>query len=253
MTESTTFGKLTVEIHPDAAALSLAAAKRSGDRIRTAIERRGSARIILATGNSQLDFLMHLREAQGIDWSKVDLFHLDEYMGLPADHPSSFRHYLHENFVDHVKLRNFHGMGGDANPQAEAKRYASLLAEDSIDLSCLGVGNNGHLAFNDPPFADFNDPEAVKPVVLDEVSRQQQVSGGLFAELSDVPTHALTLTIPRLLDAGHVQVLASGSHKAEAIRTALTGPVSEDCPASVLQLTAQARLYLDSAAASLLR
>ena len=252
MSNTRTFDELTVEIYPDAAAISLAAFQRASRQIREAIGRRGYARVILATGNSQLEFLSLLRQAEDIDWSKVDLFHLDEYMGLEAEHASSFRYYLYENFVNHVNPRSFHGIDGTADPAAEARRYGELLNADSIDLSCLGVGNNGHLAFNDPPYADFNDPEAVKVVELDEVSRQQQVDGGLFPSLDSVPTHALTVTIPALLDAAHVQVLASGAHKAEAIRAALQDPITEDCPASVLRTARQAVLYLDQESASLL-
>ena len=252
MSNTKTFDKLTVEIYPDAAAISLAAFQRANRQIREAIERRGYARVILATGNSQLEFLSLLRQAEDIDWNKVDLFHLDEYMGLEADHASSFRHYLYGNFVNHVNPRRFHGINGTTDPEAEARRYGELLNSDSIDLSCLGVGNNGHLAFNDPPYADFNDPDAVKLVELDEVSRQQQVDGGLFPSLESVPTHALTVTIPALLDAAHVQVLASGKHKAQAISTALLGPITEDCPASVLRTAPQAVLYLDQDSASLL-
>ena len=252
MSNTKTFGELTVEIYGDAAAISLAAFRRASQQIKDATLRRGYARIILATGNSQLEFLSLLRQAEGIAWDKVDVFHLDEYMGLDADHASSFRHYLHENFVNHVSPRRFYGIDGTADPAEEARRYGELLNADSIDLSCLGVGNNGHLAFNDPPYADFNDPEAVKLVVLDEVSRQQQVDGGLFPSLDSVPTHALTVTIPALLNAAHVQVLASGEHKAEAIRAALLGPITEDCPASVLRTAKQAVLYLDGESASLL-
>lgn len=252
MSNIKTFDALTVEIHSDATAISLAAFDRASRQVREAINQRGFARVILATGNSQLEFLRLLREADGIAWDKVDVFHLDEYVGLEAGHPSSFRQYLKENFVDHASPRNFFGIDGTADPAAEARRYGDLLNEDSIDLSCLGVGNNGHLAFNDPPYADFNDPDAVKLVKLDGVSRQQQVDGGLFANLHSVPTHALTVTIPALLNAAHVQVLASGKHKAQAISTALLGPISEDCPASVLRTVPQAVLYLDEESAGLL-
>lgn len=252
MITTKTFDALTVEIHSDATAISFAAFNRARQQITDAIEQRGYARVILATGNSQLEFLRLLREAAGIVWAKVDVFHLDEYTGLEADHPSSFRHYLKENFVDHVNPRNFFGIDGTAEPAAEAQRYGDLLNAEPIDLSCLGVGNNGHLAFNDPPYANFDDPHAVKLVKLDEVSRQQQVDGGLFPDLDSVPMHALTVTIPALLNASHVQVLASGRHKAQAIRTALQGPITEDCPASVLRTAPQAVLYLDEESASLL-
>ncbi len=250
--EKRTYGQLPVEIHPDQESINAAAAARSSQVIRDAISQRGYARVILATGNSQLDFLSRLRQAEGIDWSKVDVFHLDEYIGLPQGHPQSFRQYLLDNFVSHVDVRTFNALDGNAEPTAEIRRYSDLLNEDSIDLSCLGVGNNGHLAFNDPPYADFSDPATVKTVELDEVSRQQQVSSGLFDSIADVPTHALTVTIPALLNAGHVQVLAPEARKAQAVHDALLGPVSEDCPASVLQQAPQALLYLDTESAQLL-
>lgn len=252
MISKTSFDQLPVEIHEDQASLGAAAADRSGQVIRDAIAARGYARVILATGNSQLAFLNALLGDSSINWDKVDVFHLDEYVGLPVEHPASFRGYLHRHFIDRAQPRTFHELDGNADPAAESSRYARLLQEDSIDLSCLGIGENGHLAFNDPPYADFDDPEVVKVVELDEVSRRQQVGEGHFPDLDSVPRQALTVTIPALLDAGHVQVVAPEARKAEAVRAALLGPVTEDCPASILRRTGHARLYLDRDSASLL-
>ncbi|MFA5595763.1 MAG: glucosamine-6-phosphate deaminase [Trueperaceae bacterium] len=247
------YGLLTTEVHPDEAALGVAAAKHAAEVIRGAIEQRGDARVLLATGNSQLAFLTALRETAGIEWSRVELFHLDEYIGIDADHPASFRRYLHQHFVDHVSPRNFHeiaGNGGD--PQAECDRYAELLRGGSTDLSCIGIGENGHLAFNDPPYAKFEDPELVKIVELDEVSRRQQVGEGHFPDMEAVPTHAITLTIPALLNATSVQVVVPEARKAAAVKAALLGPLTEECPASVLRNTPHARLFLDAESAGLL-
>lgn len=248
-----TYGELPVEVYANGPALGAAAATQAARAIRTAISERGSARVLLATGNSQLDFLTALRNLDGINWSKVDLFHLDEYIGISSDHPASFRRYLHQHFVDHVKPRSFNEIDGDAaDPEAECERYAALLQQGTADLSCIGIGENGHLAFNDPPYADFTDPKLVKIVQLDDISRNQQVGEGHFPDIAAVPTHAITLTIPALLAAGRVQVVVPEARKAQAVHDALLGPVTEDCPASLLRSTPHAWLYLDAESAGLL-
>jgi glucosamine-6-phosphate deaminase len=247
------YEQLPVEIHVDGKALGAAAAQHAAGVIRASLAEHGSARVLLATGNSQLDFLTALRELDGIDWSRVDLFHLDEYIGISSDHPASFRRYLHQHFVDFVKPRSFNEIDGNAaDPEAECERYAALLTEGETALSCIGIGENGHLAFNDPPFADFDDPQLVKIVQLDSVSRNQQVGEGHFPSLATVPTHAITLTIPALLAAGSVQVVVPEARKAQAVHDALLGEITEDCPASILRRTAHARLYLDRDSAALL-
>lgn len=249
----TRYGSLPVEVHPDGRALGAAAAEHAAGVIRAAIATRGEARVLLATGNSQLAFLTALRALPGIDWGRVDLFHLDEYIGIGADHPASFRRYLHRHFVDHVSPRAFHEIRGDTDdPAAECERYADLLRRGSTDLSCIGIGENGHLAFNDPPYAEFDDPALVKVVQLDEASRRQQVGEGHFPSMDAVPTHAITLTIPALLAAGSVQVVVPESRKAQAVKDALLGPITEECPASVLRRTPHARLFLDAESAGLL-
>lgn len=247
------YGKLLTEIHPDAEALGAAAARFAATIIRDAIEQRGKARVLLATGNSQLAFLTALRNTEDIAWEQVELFHLDEYIGINAEHSASFRKYLHQHFIDHITPLAFHEIRGDAeDPEAECERYTALLQEGNTDLSCIGIGENGHLAFNDPPFAKFADPKLVKIVELDEISRRQQVGEGHFPDMDSVPTHAITLTIPALLDATAVQVVVPEARKAQAVRSALLGPITEDCPASVLRETAQARLFLDRESAGLL-
>lgn len=220
--------------------------------LRQTLATRGEANLVVATGASQYEFLHALRQAPGLDWSRVTAFHLDEYLGVAADHPASFRRYLHERLFRHVPLRAVHVLEGDAaDPQAEARRYADLLARHSPDVVCLGIGENGHLAFNDPP-ADFDTQALVQVQALDPISRQQQVKEGHFSSLGEVPTHALTLTIPAILLAKYISCVVPDQRKAMAVRAALEGPLSPDCPASILRQAPHARLFLDRPAASLL-
>ncbi len=247
------FDQLPVEVHPTNAALGCAAAEAAATILRAAIVERGRANLIVATGNSQLSFYEALRELGGIDWQKITIFHMDEYVGMSPDHPASFRRYLQEKIVSFVHPAAFHGVMGDApDAQQECERYAGLLRAHPADLCCLGIGENGHLAFNDPPFAQFDDPVWAKIVKLDEASRRQQVGEGHFAALDAVPTHAITLTIPALLAARKVLVIVPEQRKAPAVRAALTGPITTACPASILRTAAHARLYLDAESASLL-
>ena len=212
-----------------------------------------SASAILATGNSQIKFLEQLIHLDGIDWSRITLFHMDEYLGIAADHPASFRHYLRERVENVVGPRAFHYLEGDALlPIRECERYAQLLRAQKIDLCCLGFGENGHLAFNDPPVADFNDARSVKIVKLDDVCRQQQIGEGHFPNLEAVPQYALTLTIPALCAARKMICIAPEKRKAQAVKDALKGPISTACPASFLRKQAHAILLLDADSASLL-
>jgi glucosamine-6-phosphate deaminase len=178
---------------------------------------------------------------------------MDEYLGLPGDHPSSFRHYLRERVESKVACREFHYLNGDASePAQECDRYAALLQAQPIDVCVLGVGDNGHLAFNDPPVASFDDPFPVKIVKLDEVCRQQQVNQGHFSSIDAMPAYALTLSIPTLCSARRLLCLVPGKHKAGIIQTMLTGPISTDCPASILRRMPQATLLLEEASAHLI-
>ncbi len=243
------FGGLRVQIHPDRATAGAAAAREAAEGINGAIAARGSARIALACAPSQIEMLAALIRAP-VDWSRVTVFHLDEYVGFDAAHPASFRNYLHTHFLTRVGVARFHGFCGEApDIAAECRRYAALLAEAPLDLVCLGIGENGHLAFNDPPVADFTGPEKVKMVELDEACRRQQVSDGCFGALEEVPRHALTLTIPMLLSAKRLVVTVLGSSKAAAVSDALRGPIATTCPASALR-NHVATLHLDPAAAS---
>ena len=248
-----TFGQLSVEIYPDKRACGKAAARNAAVFIQDALKNKPEANIVLATGNSMLDFLAELSHEDIFDWQRVNIFHMDEYLGMPASHPASFRRFLREKIVDYVKPAAFYGIGGeDEEPELECRRYDHLLRQFPADLCCLGIGENGHLAFNDPPVANFRDPEWVKVVKLDYLSRQQQAGEGHFPSLDLVPTHAITLTIPALLSARKIIGIVPERRKAKAVRNALQGPVSTQCPASILQKTAHARLFLDSESASLL-
>jgi glucosamine-6-phosphate deaminase len=216
------------------------------------IAERGLASIILATGNSQLKFMQALRVKEGIDWSSVVVFHMDEYLGMSDRHPASFPRYIREKLTDHVRPRAFFAMRGDApDVQAELARYRDLLAQYPADACVLGIGENGHLAFNDPP-ADFETEAVIHVVNLDERCRLQQVGEGHFVTLADVPAQALSLTVPTLLTARRVLGVVPESRKAEAVRAALRGPVTPDCPASILRTRSHVTLYLDRDSAALL-
>jgi glucosamine-6-phosphate deaminase len=245
-------GQLEVVVYPDNESLGKAAAAQAAAILRAAIANHGHANAILATGNSQLTTLAALRHAN-VDWSRVYLFHMDEYIGLPATHPASFRQFLHEKLVDVVRPAEFFGVEGDApDINAACQHYTELLHRFPADLVCLGIGENGHIAFNDPPFADFDDPAWVKVVTLDEMSRKQQVGEGHFPSLDSVPTQAITLTIPALLSAKHLLCIVPEARKATPVRQALTEPITESCPASILRTAPHAKLLLDPDSASML-
>ena len=243
---------LDVQVCADKAALGAAAAAFVAGRLRRALAAHGAARVIFATGASQYEFLDALRQAPGLDWTRVTAFHLDEYLGLPESHPASFRRYLRERLFDRLPFGAVHLLDGTAaDPDAECRRYAALLAERAIDLACIGIGENAHLAFNDPP-ADFRAPRAVHVVALNEACRRQQVGEGHFAALADVPGRALSLSIPAILAARAISCVAPDGRKAAAVRCALEGPPSPRCPASALRGHPDCHVYLDGASAALL-
>lgn len=249
--------RLAVEIYPDRSALGIAAARQAAACIHAAIARHGSARVVFACAPSQDEFLAALATATiadcPLDWSKVVAFHMDEYVGLTADHPASFRHYLQQHFLSQVKIGRFHPLPAEnPNQAAVCGDYAAHLTAAPIDLICMGVGENGHIAFNDPPVADFADPVLVKQVELDRACRQQQVNDGCFGTLAEVPTHALTLTVPVFREARQLSIHVPGPRKARAVADALTKPISPACPASILRLHPRAALHLDPDSARLL-
>ncbi|MFC1996335.1 glucosamine-6-phosphate deaminase [Chloroflexota bacterium] len=246
------YDKIPVKIFETNQALGAAAAADLEKVIKERIAETGEVAIILATGNSQLSFLHALRQLEGISWNNVTIFHMDEYLGMKASHPASFRRYIHEKLVDFVHPKMFYGIEGETpNIDSELARYSSLLQEYQPVACVLGIGENGHLAFNDPP-ADFNTEKDIQVVNLAESARQQQVGEGHFAALEDVPKQAVTLTIPALLRPSHVLAVVPESRKAPAVKAALEGKVSPDCPASILRSQTHATLYLDQDSASCL-
>ena len=236
---------INIEIHADKAQLGAAAAAFVIDIVNHALQKQGAARVIFATGASQYEFLDALVNDTTVDWSRVTAFHLDEYLNLPDDHPASFRKYLRERLFDRLAFKAVHLLNGTApNAQSECDRYAALLAEDSIDLACIGIGENAHLAFNDPP-ADFETSSLVHVVSLDEACRLQQVGEGHFANLGAVPSQALSLSIPAIMQAKTISCVVPDERKADAVHCALYGSLTPDCPASILRNHPATRLFLD--------
>jgi glucosamine-6-phosphate deaminase len=227
--------------------MGAAAAARAAAILRTTIAKQGKARIIVGSAPSQDEVIAGLVAAPGIDWSYVTVFHMDEYVGVPASHPASFRHYQERHLLNRVKPAAFVGMRGEASDsQAECARYSALLAEAPIDLVCMGVGENGHIAFNDPPVADFADPKSVKIVELDEMCRQQQVNDGCFPDFKSVPRQAITLTCPMLMSGRVLVCTVPGLRKASAVAAMLDGKISTACPASILRQHPSATMFLDA-------
>ncbi len=242
--------KLNVNIYQESDEIALAAAEFVAAQLNLAIGKKGSANLVLGTGASQLAFLKHLQK-QKINWEKIIVFHLDEYQGMSETHPASFRKYLKDRILENVKPKQAYYLNGDVSDvEAEILRYESLLKEHPIDVACIGIGENGHIAFNDPPVADFNDPHLVKVVELDEGCRKQQLGEGWFPTLGDVPTHALTLTIPAIMECKTISCLVPDERKAEAVFNALNSEISTICPATILRKHPNAVLFLDSESAS---
>jgi glucosamine-6-phosphate deaminase len=238
--------ELEVSIHETNDGLGKAAALEAADIIRDAIARCGRANIVLATGNSQKSFLAGLRIEPGIDWPKVSVFHLDEYLGIDPAHPASFPNFLRRHIIDHVHPGAFYPLTGSTEDAARVCReYERLLRSHPTDLYALGIGENGHLAFNDPPGVDFADPAWVKVVKLAPRSRQQQVDERHFASLSEVPEEAVTVTIPAMISASRILVMVPEARKAEAVRNTLYGPITEEVPSSILRRCPRAKLFLD--------
>jgi glucosamine-6-phosphate deaminase len=249
----TRWDDLLTRVYATNAEAGQAAADEGTLVIQAAVAARGCANVILATGNSQLTFLAALRRQSAVDWTRVNVFHMDEYLGLEPDHPASFPRFLQRHFLDGLPVSSFFPVDAHTRaPESACAHYAQLLRDHPADLCALGIGENGHLAFNDPPFAEFDDPCWVKVIRLAEASRRQQVGEGHFATLAHVPTHAITLTLPALLAARRVLAIVPEARKAAAVARALRGPVSEDCPASLLRRTPHAHLYLDQESAALL-
>jgi glucosamine-6-phosphate deaminase len=244
-------GGLEIEIYRTREALGQAAAERAAARLKALAAEQGSVAAIFATGESQLATLHALASAPGVPWEHITGFHMDEYLGIAGDHPASFRRYLRENLVSRVPFKAFHFIDGSESAAGETvKRYAALLRAHSPRLCLLGIGENGHLAFNDPAEADFKDRADAKIVRLDEICRQQQVNEGWFGSLAEVPERAITLTIPALMRVPELVLSVPGPRKAEIVRRTLTEPESMACPATILRRHPRATLYLDRESAA---
>lgn len=245
-----TIENLKVAVYDGPEGMGRAAADYVAKKLNGAIAKNGCANLILATGASQFSFLESLQKKE-IDWKKITVFHLDEYKGISDDHPASFRKYLKERILDAVAPKKVYFLNGDVlDVGQEIQRYEEELKKHAIDVACIGIGENGHLAFNDPPVADFKDPKLVKVVELDEACRNQQLGEGWFPSFEDVPTHALTLTIPAILRSGSISCVVPDTRKAEAVYNSLYGPVSTSCPGSILRTHKDAVLFLDEGSAS---
>lgn len=248
-----TIGRLLTRVYESPESLARAAARHTADIIRDSVARQGRARIVIATGNSQLQFVRALGTEPDVPWPSVTVFHLDEYVGIPADHPASFRRWILGNIQNPLGPESVHYINGEApDPVAEAARYEVLLRAEPLDLVCMGIGENGHIAFNEPYQADLADTHWVRVITLDARSRTQQVGEGHFPSVDAVPEQAITLTIPALLAPGRIQVVVPERRKAEAVRSTLTMPVSNACPASVLREQDNAMLFLETESAALL-
>ncbi len=246
--------RMPVRAFAERADMARAAADQAAAALAEAVATRGVAHAMFATGNSQLAFIDALvNHTDGVPWADVVVFHMDEYVGVGPDHPAGFQHWIRTRIVEPTHPRAAHYLDGRADPEAEADRYAGLLAAHPLDLCCLGIGENGHLAFNDPPVADFADPRDAKVVVLDAACRRQQVDEGHFPDLEAVPAQAVTVTIPPLLRAATVLAIVPEGRKAEPVWAALEGPVTTVCPASVLRTNEHVTLYLDAESARLVQ
>lgn len=239
---------MEIKTYIDRVTMSRAAARRAAALIRAAIEARGRARIIAATGASQFDFLAALTAAEGIDWSAVELFHLDEYVGLSESHPASFRKYLRERLIGKAGIGAYHLLDAETDPRGVAARVGAELASSPIDVAFVGIGENGHLAFNDPP-ADFATEDPYIVVTLDDACRRQQVGEGWFASVEDVPSQALSMSVRQILKSAAIVCVVPDARKAAAVRGALEGPITPDVPASILRQHPNVTVFLDREAA----
>lgn len=242
---------MVVKIHETKAELGRAAAGMGASLIRDALKKKGHATIIVATGASQFEMLEALTAAR-LDWSKVTAFHLDEYIGLPDTHPASFRRYLKERFVDLVPLKQFHYIDGEKDPEAECQRVGALIAAEEVDVAFIGIGENGHLAFNDPP-ADFDTEKPFLVVHLDKACRQQQFGEGWFPSLEAVPEVAISMSVHQIMQSKALICTVPDQRKANAVKKVVEGEVTPEVPASIMRNHPSVRLYLDRKSASMLK
>jgi len=243
---------LRVNVYENRVLMGRAAAADISEKIRELLSGKAEINMIFAAAPSQREVLAALAEDSSIEWGRINAFHMDEYVGLDKDAPQGFGNFLRRHIFEKVPFRAVYCIDSTAkDAQAECHRYGNLLNERRADIVVLGIGENGHIAFNDPGVADFNDPETVKIVELDEVCRQQQVNDGCFAAIGDVPTHALTITVPALVRAPWLFCIVPAATKAKAVAETVNGTIDEHCPASILRRRENAVLYLDPESAAL--
>ncbi|WP_036712461.1 glucosamine-6-phosphate deaminase [Paenibacillus ehimensis] len=242
--------QVTVEAYASREGMGQAAAQRLAEAIRTTLREKETAAVVFASAPSQNEFLRSLRTMDSVAWERIRCYHLDEYVGLPTEAPQSFAAYLRTELFAFRTPLEFYTLNGLNDPEAECARYTELLERHPIDIACIGIGENGHIAFNDPHVADFDDPVRIKKVELDETSRKQQVNDGCFPQLDAVPREALTLTIPSIVSASHIICTVPGERKSDAVHRTLFGPVDSACPASILRRSARCDMFLDFASAS---
>jgi len=242
---------MDVRIYADRQTLGRTAAAHAADALKRCIHANGGARIIAATGASQIDFLEALTVIASIEWPRVEMFHLDEYVGLPITHPASFRRYLLDRLIDKVPVGRHHLLDGEGDPEQVARQIGDTLAACPVDLAFVGIGENGHLAFNDPP-ADFTTERPYLIVTLDEACRRQQVGEGWFASVDDVPARAVSMSVRQILKSKEIIAVVPDARKANAVKACVEGPVSPMAPASILQTHQNTTLYLDRDSAALL-
>jgi len=244
---------LRVEIYADRCQMGAAAALRVADQMKRLLANKAQLSMVFAAAPSQNEFLSILSSLDGLAWDRVVAFHMDEYVGITPEAPQSFRRYLKEHLFDKVHPHTIHLIRGEASdPLAECRRYTELLNRYPVDIVCAGIGENGHLAFNDPGVADFADRATVKVVELDERCRVQQVHDGCFDHIDMVPREAITLTLPALMAAQTILCMVPGPRKAEAVKATIMGPIETRCPASILRQHNQAILFLDRDSARLM-
>jgi glucosamine-6-phosphate deaminase len=241
-----------LRVFPDKGKLASAAAAHASDAIRNAIREHGAARIIAATGAAQFEFLESLVESENIPWEKVEMFHLDEYIGIPIAHPASFRKFLLDRLINKVGMKRYHLLDGEGNPAEVIADVSSEIRKAPINVAFVGIGENGHLAFNDPP-ADFETDESYIVVELDEACRRQQLGEGWFKSLDEVPRRALSMTVRQVLKAREIICIVPDARKADAIEKCFQGKISPMAPASILRTHSNATIYLDTKSAALLR
>lgn len=243
---------LTVKIFDTRTEMGEVAATEATDIIHRLLKQQDTLNIVFAAAPSQSDFIVALL-SKDIDWSRINAFHMDEYVGLSADAPQGFANFLKERIFDKVAFKSVNYLNGSANdPDGESDRYAGLLKTHPVDIVFMGIGENTHIAFNDPHVADFNDDKLVKIVDLDEACRQQQVNDGCFAKISEVPTHALTLTVPALVKARYIFCMVPSKNKAQAIQFTLNKNISASYPSTILRKHQNAILYTDKDGSSLI-